>query len=232
MLVHEGASRSIKIDLLLASMLAFVAGGANSAGFLAFGFFSANMTGNVSMVSDYLTMQSLNLAAAFFVIVAMFIFGAFCASMLINLGKHWHLTNIYAITLLAETLLLLGVGIYTVLAGPEGHGIEITSVLSMTMGIQNAASTRISNNRVRTTHVSGIVTDIGVELALLSRGNGRIVKVQILRNLALHLATIIAFLVGGVVGVVGYAHGGGLIFCGLAVVVFSMCLRYLGKTHD
>lgn len=232
MLVHEGASRSIKIDLLLASMLAFVAGGANSAGFLAFGFFSANMTGNVSMVSDYLTMQSLNLAAAFFVIVAMFIFGAFCASMLINLGKHWHLTNIYAITLLAETLLLLGVGIYTVLAGPEGHGIEITSVLSMTMGIQNAASTRISNNRVRTTHVSGIVTDIGVELALLSRGNGRIVKVQILRNLALHLATIIAFLVGGVVGVVGYAHGGGLIFCGLAVVVFSMCLRYLGKAHD
>ena len=34
---------------MLASSLAFVAGGVNSAGFLAYQYFSANMTGNVSI---------------------------------------------------------------------------------------------------------------------------------------------------------------------------------------
>ncbi|MGI4764780.1 MAG: DUF1275 family protein, partial [Janthinobacterium lividum] len=52
MLIREGQARSFPIDLRLACLLSLVAGGLNSAGFYAVGFFSANMTGNVSTMAD------------------------------------------------------------------------------------------------------------------------------------------------------------------------------------
>jgi uncharacterized membrane protein YoaK (UPF0700 family) len=54
MLIREGNERTIAIDVKLATSLAAVAGSLNTAGFQAAGFFSANMTGNVSSLSDYL----------------------------------------------------------------------------------------------------------------------------------------------------------------------------------
>ena len=105
MLVHEGDSRTSKIDLLLAAVLAFVAGGVNSAGFLAFGYFSANMTGNVSMISDHMSVREFSAALAFLMIVVMFVLGAFSASLFIEIGKQRRLANIYALTLLSEAAL-------------------------------------------------------------------------------------------------------------------------------
>ncbi len=52
MLIKEGESRSSEIDSRLAVSLAAIAGAVNAATFRAAGFFSANMTGNVSSVSD------------------------------------------------------------------------------------------------------------------------------------------------------------------------------------
>ncbi|MBY3102270.1 DUF1275 domain-containing protein [Rhizobium laguerreae] len=72
MLIKEGESRTLKTDILLASSLAFVAGGVNSAGYLGFGYFSANMTGNVSLISDHISAGDLYLGVAFLGIVAMF----------------------------------------------------------------------------------------------------------------------------------------------------------------
>lgn len=227
MLVHEGDSRTSTIDLLLAAVLAFVAGGVNSAGFLAFGYFSANMTGNVSMVSDHLSISELRAALAFLMIVVMFVLGAFSASLLIEIGKQRRLANIYALTLLSESALLMAVGIYAAASGETANGITIAGLLSFTMGIQNAASTRISGSRVRTTHVSGIATDIGVGLALLIGGRASPERTQIIRRLTLHAATVAAFLIGGIAGVLGYKALGGVVFCAFPVVLLALCARYL-----
>ena len=225
MLVHEGESRTSKIDLLLATALAFVAGGVNSAGYLAFGYFSANMTGNVSMISDHLSIRELNAAIAFATIVVMFILGAFCASLFIEIGRQRRLSNIYALTLLAESALLMGVGLYT--ASSAFGGITIAGLLGFTMGIQNAASTRLSGSRVRTTHVSGIATDIGVGLALLIGNSTASDRAQTVRRLSLHGTTILSFLLGGIAGVLGYKLAGGMVFCVFAVILLALCARYL-----
>lgn len=227
MLIQEGDKRTPATDLMLASILAFVAGGVNSAGFLAYNYFSANMTGNVSMASDLLAVSQLDLALGFLTIVAMFILGAFTASVLIEIGKRKRRSNIYALTLIVEAALLICVGLATALSTQPPNGVLVVGLLSLTMGIQNAASTRISGSRVRTTHVSGVATDLGVGLAMLLGDSSSTEKLAIVLRLKLHLATIVFFALGGVLGVLGYQHLGSLSFCVLAMPLIILSVRYL-----
>lgn len=229
MLVHEGHHRSSRIDLWLAAILSFVAGAANSAGFYAFGYFSANMTGNVTQISDQISLGAFALASAFGAIVVLFICGAFVASLFIQFGKYLHWTNIYALTLLAEALVLLAIGCVDLFYLAAFKGLVIVGMLSFTMGIQNAASTRISGNRVRTTHVSGAATDIGVNLAFLWHAPNSEARRSLTEKLQLHLTTIAAFLVGGVAGVIGYTFMEGGLFLATSVLLFVLSARYLNR---
>lgn len=54
MLVQQGTARNERIDLNLACTLAAIAGALNASAFYSVGFFSANMTGNVSVLSDHI----------------------------------------------------------------------------------------------------------------------------------------------------------------------------------
>lgn len=227
MLIQEGDKRTPATDLMLASILAFVAGGVNSAGFLAYHYFSANMTGNVSMASDHLAVSQLDLALGFLTIVAMFIIGAFTASILIEVGKRQRRSNIYALTLIVEAVLLILVGLAVALSTQPPNGVLVVGLLSLTMGIQNAASTRISGSRVRTTHVSGVATDLGVGLAMLMGVSASADRLAIVLRLKLHLVTIVFFAVGGVLGVLGHQLLGGVSFCVFAMPLIILSVRYL-----
>ncbi len=57
MLVSQGATRNERVNLNLACSLALIAGALNAAAFYAVGFFAANMTGNVSALSDHLATE-------------------------------------------------------------------------------------------------------------------------------------------------------------------------------
>jgi uncharacterized membrane protein YoaK (UPF0700 family) len=227
MLIKEGESRTLRADILLASSLAFVAGGVNSAGYLGSGYFSANMTGNVSLISDHVSAGDLYLAIAFFSIVAMFVAGAFAASLFIQIGKRYKLPAIYPLTLLAEAALLMGIGVYALKSGSAISGVGTVGVISFSMGIQNAASTRISGSRVRTTHVSGVATDIGVGIAQLLDPSDAHAGRHSRDRLLLHSATVASFLAGGTVGVLCYRAAGGAVFCAFSIVRLLLCVRYL-----
>jgi uncharacterized membrane protein YoaK (UPF0700 family) len=229
MLIHEGETRTTATDLILASVLAFVAGGVNSAGFLSFGYLSANMTGNVSMISDHISTGAVDIALSFAAIVLMFIAGAFAASCFIEYGKKKRFSNTYALTLLVEVMLLMGCGLYSAFFRASANATLVAGLLSFTMGIQNAASTRISGSRIRTTHISGIATDIGVGLSLILGGVGADDRPQLIDRLRLHLATILAFLIGGIAGVLGFMLAGGLAFCGFSLVLMTLCARYVRR---
>ncbi|WP_171902382.1 YoaK family protein [Sinorhizobium sp. RAC02] len=212
---------------MLASILAFVAGGVNSAGYMAYHYFSANMTGNVSLASELLAVFRFDAALAFLTVVVMFIVGAFLASFLIEVGKRQRRSNIYALTLIVEATLLILIGLAAALSTQPLNGVLVVGLLSLTMGIQNAASTRISGSRVRTTHVSGVATDLGVGLAMLLGVGAGAEKSAIVLRLKLHLATIVFFALGGVLGVLGHQQLGGVSFCVFAMPLIILSVRYL-----
>lgn len=226
MLIHEGDTRTHAIDVMLASILSFVAGSVNSAGFMAYHFFSANMTGNISMASELLAVSQFDAAINFLTIVVMFILGAFTSSVLIEGGKRRQRRNIYALTLIVEAAILVLVGLTYLMTTAIWSGTLLVGVLSFTMGIQNAASTRISGSRVRTTHISGVATDIGVGLAMLTSGETH-EKAATLRRLSLHLATVAAFAIGGVFGVIGYQGLGSATFALFAVPLVALSVLYI-----
>lgn len=227
MLIHAGKERRATFDLGLAVWLALAAGAANAASFRSLGHFSANMTGNVSTTSEALAIGHLGTALWLISLVVAFVLGSFISALLIEVGRRRRVRGIYAVSILLEALLLLILAGVDMLWPSAAVGRLMLVGLSLLMGLQNAATTRISDGRVRTTHVSGIATDIGLELAALI-GRGEAVRGDtrdvVIGRLLLHLATLGAFFTGGVAGVWGYQVAGPLVFAAIAVLLLLVAL--------
>lgn len=87
-------------------------------------------------------------------------------------------------------------------------------LLCFIMGLQNAMVTKLSSAEIRTTHMTGIVTDIGIELGKLLYWNSSRVDTttpSVLANrakLKVHGTMLTMFFVGGVTGAMGFKHIG------------------------
>jgi uncharacterized membrane protein YoaK (UPF0700 family) len=94
-------------------------------------------------------------------------------------------------------------------------------------GLQNAMTTTYSGAVIRTTHVTGIVTDLGLALGHFLRR-----ETVAPRQITIHLVLIVGFLFGGVMGGLGYRHWGAnaLLFpallTGLTGISYSIYCRW------
>lgn len=207
MLIRVGDARTSSIDLVLAGLLSLIAGALNAVGFLIAGSFTANMTGNLSAFADHLEHGAYVVALSFAGLVVAFIFGAAIAAIAIQTGERKKVRSVYALAIASEALILLLLGAALALSPGPTEETFLVIVLSFVMGLQNAVTTMISRARVRTTHVSGMATDIGIELAALVGGTH--LRQAALPKLKLHSLTLICFAIGGVcgallLGLVGY----------------------------
>jgi uncharacterized membrane protein YoaK (UPF0700 family) len=236
MLVSQGAMRGEDLDRQLASTLACVAGAINSAAFVAVGFFSANMTGNVSLLSNQVAMFRWGAAAFYLSIVVLFIVGAVVSTLLINEGRRRDFAGIFGMIILMEAALLVGVGFADVWWPLSSRLPIVVLSLAFLMGLQNAVVTQISDARVRTTHVSGMATDIGIEIGMLldpfRKAADESERTAYLSRLRLHVATILSFLVGGVVGVLIYRVTGGFLFCFVGLILTIVALVTLRRAAN
>jgi uncharacterized membrane protein YoaK (UPF0700 family) len=106
-------------------------------------------------------------------------------------------------------------------------------LLCFIMGLQNAVITKISKAEIRTTHVTGLVTDAGIELGKLLYINRSTDKSPVLANrqrLRLHALLIGCFFTGGLAGAIGFKFAGFVTTVPLAVVLSILTLRPL--LHD
>jgi len=208
MLIRRGCARDDAADRRLATVLASVAGALNAAVFHAVGFFAANMTGNVSTLSSLIALGNWMHGLGYAAIVLTFIGGATVSTLVIDAGLRRGVDTIYALVVLVEAVLLATLGGLELIL-PQVQGVPLMILgLSFLMGLQNAIVTHISDARVRTTHVSGMSTDIGIGLARLiaiTRGHASDkTRPAVLAKLRLHIQTVGCFLAGGVVGVLLY----------------------------
>ena len=208
MLIRQGDARDSRLDRRLAFGLAAVAGGLNAAAFHEVGFFSANMTGNVSALSSLLAMGQWMQGLGYLAIVAAFIGGAMVSTLAISAGLRRGIVTIYARVILVEGVLLAVLGLARVVLD-RAAGVPLLILgLAFLMGLQNAIVTHISDARVRTTHISGMSTDIGIGLARMldiARGTSDLAdRDGVITRLGLHSGTVLFFLVGGVGGVLAW----------------------------
>jgi len=94
------------------------------------------------------------------------------------------------------------------------------------MGLQNAIITKISDAVIRTTHLTGMVTDIGISLGRIAstwgRGDNQFLDYE-MTKLRLHSSLIALFLAGGITGALGFKHIGFLFTLPLAAVLLLPC---------
>ena len=176
MLFRSSVERSVKADIHLGLSLAFIAGAMNAGGFLAVQQYTSHMTGIISSIADGLIIGNINLALASVGALICFIAGAALTELFVNWARGKRLQSEYALPLIVEAGLLLCFGMLGAkLHRHMGLFVSITvMLLCFLMGLQNAIITRISRSVIRTTHMTGIVTDIGIELGKLFYWNRKI----------------------------------------------------------
>lgn len=224
-----GRDRSTRADRQLGIVLAFVAGATNAGGFLAVQQYTSHMTGIVSAMADNLALGAYGLVGAAAVGLLSFVIGAACSAVMVNYARRHRMQSEYALPLLVEAFLLLGFGLLGArLASTEPLFVPFTvMLLCFIMGLQNAVITKLSNAVIRTTHITGIVTDIGIELGKLIYWNGP--RSDLRPNvycdrarLAVLTSLAFSFFAGGVVGAVGFTHLGYVSTVPLAVLLIGL----------
>ncbi|MFS8368163.1 YoaK family protein [Acetobacter oryzifermentans] len=227
MLLREKSQRSFQMNRQLGSSLAVVAGTVNVLGFLQFGYYCANMTGNASSLA--LKINALDVRSAFlcFALIASFVLGAIVCTVLVNMGRRKGWGAVYAFSLVLEAAILVTLGIksaWFAQAGVLDGGA--TLVLSFVMGLQNATVTRISGSVVRTTHVTGMLTDLGIEISDWLESFYHHVDDEYLdvikKRLWLHAQIVFCFIVGGILGAVGYMHCKKYILFIVAIILVAL----------
>lgn len=225
-----GKERTVESNRQLGLSLAFVAGAANAGGFLAVNQYTSHMTGIVSSMADDVALGSILPALAGLGALLSFMSGAACSAVLINWARNRQLQSEYAMSLMLEAVLLLCFGLLgSNLALHMGLFVPVTvMLLCFIMGLQNAIITKLSKAEIRTTHVTGLVTDIGIELGKLFYWNsidGRSVKFKVLANrpkLRLLLMLLFMFFAGGVIGAVGFKRIGFFSTVPLAIILMLL----------
>lgn len=224
-----GQRRAAGSNRQLGFVLAFVAGAANAGGFLAVRQYTSHMTGIVSAMADHAAVGALRLLAAGGGAVLSFVLGAACCALIVNYARRRRLHSTFALPLLFEALLLLAFGVL----GGRLADVELlivpatVSLLCFMMGLQNAVITKLSNAEIRTTHITGVLTDIGIELgrALYWNGDGAAPRVVANRGRLRLLSGLVAsFFAGGVAGAAGFARLGYAATVPLACVLVALAI--------
>jgi uncharacterized membrane protein YoaK (UPF0700 family) len=236
-----GQHRTASTNRLLGALLAFNAGAINAGGLLVVGMYTSHMTGFASMLADNLVLGNITLVLGAAGTMLAFVAGAACTAVLVNWARQNHLRSEYALPLLLEAGLLLVFGLLgATLNRQTPFAVPLTVlVLAFTMGLQNALMSKISASQIRTTHMTGVITDMGIELGKLFYWNqgARPPELQVRANrikLRLHAMLLGAFMAGGVVGAAGFKYLGfvwvlpmaGLLLLMSLPPLWSDCLRY------
>ena len=209
--------------------LAFVAGAANAGAFLAVGLYTSHMTGILSSMADNLALGEIGLVMGAVGAVFSFLLGAMTSAIMINYGRRRAWRSQFALPLLLEAGLFLVFGLMgSTLAGVTGLFVPATvMLLCFTMGLQNAVITKISGAVIRTTHLTGIVTDLGIELGKLvywNRAAGQVAAPVLADRgrMAMLAMLVLSFLGGGVCGAIGFRHFGYLATLPLAGILIYL----------
>ncbi len=223
--------RTASTNRLLGGILAFNAGAVNAGGFLVVAMYTSHMTGFASLLADNLVLGNMRLVLGATGALLAFTCGAAFTAIQVNWARQHGLRSEYALPLLVEAMLLLLFGLLgATLNRQTPFAVPLTVlVLSFTMGLQNALVSKISSSQIRTTHMTGIVTDIGIELGKLlywnrtaspfeSRVRANRIKLRLFGTL------LAAFIGGGVVGAMGFKYVGFTWVIPLALLLLGMSL--------
>lgn len=155
------------------ALLAFQGGYINIGGLLTIHLFVSHITGFSAHFS--LAFKEYNFFKSFYFLLVPFFFlmGSFVSALFTDLRKNKNLQPVYLYIMLMLSLIFLAVSLFGKMGffGVFGEPFEnfrdfvLLSLLAFSCGSQNAIFTHYSKSIIRTTHLTGITTDLGIGLS-------------------------------------------------------------------
>lgn len=194
---HKGKGRNLKQNLGIASLLAFVAGIVNVVGVLSVQKLTTNVTGHFAFMIEEATKVNVTQALFYFVYIFFFFLGAFFSNFIIEITSKVTDKYIFIIPVLTEALILSIIGILNFEYIVDNTNLIACSLL-FAMGLQNSLVTTISNSVIRTTHLTGLFTDLGIEISQLFFFKTLEQRQKLISSIVLRLTIIATFFTGGI----------------------------------
>ena len=224
---HKGKTRTLIHNLRIASLLSFVAGFVNVAGFLAVQRLTTNVTGHFAFLVEEIFKLNFWQGFVYFLYIFFFFLGSFVSNFLAELISQKNDHYIYVVPASIECVILFFIGFLgqsLVIQNPN----TIAFSLLFAMGLQNSLVTTISSASVRTTHLTGLFTDLGIELSQLFFYKKKEQKDKLTSSIKLRLTIISFFFIGGIAGGVLYTkfelHS---LFFAAAILVAGLIYDYV-----
>jgi len=171
-------------------VLAFIAGIVNAAGYMGFRHQSiTNLTGSTSLLGVAIGTENAEEAWHWVLSIASFVVGAVLSGLIVQ-QRTLKLGRRYGVALILESLLLFAA--VPLLDAGNSAGLYLAA---MGAGLQNGMASTYSGMVFRTTHVSGMFTDLGIYIG--QRLRGLEVDTQRIRVCVLVTST---FLLGSIAG--------------------------------
>ncbi len=227
MFSHIGKTRTPKHNLSIASLLSFVAGVVNVVGFFSVQRLTTNVTGHFAFFMD--EFFKLNFQNAFHLALFVFFFflGAFFANFMVETYSRIRESLTYVLPIITEALILAVIafsGNYLIKESPD----TIAYSLLFAMGMQNSLVTTISKAIVRTTHLTGLFTDMGIEFSQLFFYKDKSHKRRLLKSIRLRLTIIFMFFFGGVSGGILFDYFGiKTLFVGSVILISGLFYDFI-----
>ena len=177
-------------------VLAFMGGAVNAVALLGFNHQGvSHLTGSTSLLSVEVVQGHFTQSLHLVFMLLSFVAGAAISGFVVG-NQYLQLGQRYSAALIAEAMALVLAVHYLNQESNLGHYLA-----SAACGLQNAMTSTFSGAIVRTTHVTGLFTDLGVSIGAWLRG-----KPTDRRRLYLYGWLLSGFLLGGFAGAMLFAH--------------------------
>jgi uncharacterized membrane protein YoaK (UPF0700 family) len=225
---HRAPSTNTALGLLLA----FNAGAVNAGGFLVLHMYTSHMTGFASQLADGIVLGNLTLLLNALGAILAFTTGAAVCAVLVNWARQHRLHGVYALPLLLEAALMFPFGLAgaITLTWATPFAVPLTVLLlSFIMGLQNAVASKTSGGSTRTTHMTGNITDMGIELGKMFYWNRHMpstpLPVRHDRSRLRRSGGLVGmFVLGGTVGALGFKYVGFVCVVPLAALLLVLSI--------
>jgi len=199
MLRNYSNSRTLGDNIKLGTLTAFTAGTINIASLLIFLSFTSNVTGHYAVFAAEISKGNWNQVAVVGAWIFLFFLGSFTANFfVINFNKKSKYFA-HAMPIVLEILCLLTVGIYGQFFYQKTleEAEYLVALMLFATGLQNGLTASISNFLVKTTHLTGTTTDLGILMSMFTHKKYR-KNPELIARAKLLSSVMLAYVTGAV----------------------------------
>lgn len=232
MLRKFSSSRTLSENIKLGTMTGFVAGMVNVASLVMFFAFTSNVTGHYAIFAAEVAKGNYYQVAVVFGWIFTFFLGSLVANALVINLNQWSRYVAHASPLVLEILCLSFIGYYGQFYYQEtlSETEILLAFMLFAMGLQNGLTASISNFAVKTTHLTGLTTDLGILFSMFMHKAYRR-KREMVDKAKLLLAIVSSYLAGAVVAGFTCLHLGFVTFYLVSLLLVVVILYDLYELH-